>query len=111
MKKIAILGAGYGGVAAAKTLHRLFKKDNEVEISLFDRNPFHTLMTELHEVAGGRTEPQSVQVSLEKIFGGTRVNVKIETISNVRFADNVLVGRNGEYAYDYLILGPGAEPE
>jgi len=111
MKKIAILGAGYGGVAAAKVLHKIFKKDREVEITLFDRNPFHTLMTELHEVAGGRTEPQSVQVSLEKIFGGTRVNLKIETITTVRFAENVLVGQSGEYQYDYLILGPGAEPE
>jgi NADH dehydrogenase len=111
MKKIAILGAGYGGVAAAKALHKIFKKESAVEITVFDRNPFHTLMTELHEVAGGRTEPQSVQVSLDKIFGGTRVKVKIETITDVRFADQVLVGRTAEYPYDYLILGPGAEPE
>jgi len=111
MKKIAILGAGYGGVAAAKTLHKIFKKNKDVQITVYDRNPFHTLMTELHEVAGGRTEPDSVQVSLEKIFGGMRVEVKIETITNIRFKDNVLVGKEGEYAYDYLVLGPGAEPE
>jgi len=111
MKRIAILGAGYGGVAAAKTLHKIFKKDSSVEITLFDRNPFHTLMTELHEVAGGRTEPESVQVSLEKIFGGMNIQVKIETITDIRFADKKLVGKEGEYAYDYLVLGPGAEPE
>lgn len=111
MKRIAILGAGYGGVAAAKSLHKIFKKNKDVQITVYDRNPFHTLMTELHEVAGGRTEPDSVQVSLEKIFGGMRVEVKIETITNIRFKDNVLVGKEGEYAYDYLVLGPGAEPE
>ena len=111
MKKIAVLGAGYGGVAAAKSLHKIFKKDKDVQITLFDRNPFHTLMTELHEVAGGRTEPESVQVSLDKIFGGMRVEVKIETITNIRFNDKVLVGKEGEYSYDYLVLGPGAEPE
>jgi NADH dehydrogenase len=111
MKRLAILGAGYGGVAAAKALHKIFKKDKDVEITLYDRNPFHTLMTELHEVAGGRTEPESVQVSLEKIFGGMKVNVKIDTITNIKFKDNKLVGKEGEYAYDYLIMGPGAEPE
>jgi len=111
MKRIAILGAGYGGVAAAKTLHKIFKKDKDVEITLFDRNPFHTLMTELHEVAGGRTEPESVQVSLDKIFGGMRVEVKIETITDIKFQENLLVGKEGQYAYDYLVLGPGAEPE
>ncbi len=80
MKKIAILGAGYGGVQAAKQLNKLFKKEKDVEITLYDRNPFHTLMTELHEVAGGRCEPESVQVPLEKIFGGTNVSVVIDNI-------------------------------
>jgi len=57
MKRVAILGAGYGGVEAAKQLSKMFKKPSEVEITLYDRNPFHTLMTELHEVAGGRCQP------------------------------------------------------
>jgi NADH dehydrogenase len=111
MKKIAILGAGYGGVQAAKQLNKLFKKNKEVEVTLYDRNPFHTLMTELHEVAGGRCEPESVQVPLEKIFGGTRVSVVIDTIKDISFSKNTLVGSEASYKYDYLILGPGAEPE
>ena len=44
MKKIAILGAGYGGVAAAKTLHKIYKKDASVEITVFDKNPFLSLI-------------------------------------------------------------------
>ena len=68
-------------------------------------------MTELHEVAGGRTAPESVQISLEKIFGGTSVNVKVETITDIKFTEKLLVGKEGSYQYDYLILGPGAEPE
>jgi NADH dehydrogenase len=36
---------------------------------LIDKRPFHTLMTELHEVAGWRADPESVQVSFRKIFG------------------------------------------
>ena len=101
----------FGGVAAAKTLHKLFKKDKDVEITLIDRNPFHTLMTELHEVAGGRCEPESVQVSLHKIFGGTSVNVVIDTIKDISFTKNTLNGTESTYKYDYLVLGPGAEPE
>lgn len=65
---IVILGAGYGGVQAAKVLSKKYKKNNDVEITLIDRSPIHTLMTELHEVAGGRVEPDSVQVDLRKIF-------------------------------------------
>jgi len=111
LKTIAILGAGYGGIAAAKSLNKIFRGNREIEITLFDRNPFHTLMTELHEVAGGRVPSESVQVSLDKVFGGTKVKVQIDTIETIRFQENRLVGRHGEYSYDYLIVGPGAEPE
>jgi NADH dehydrogenase len=111
MKRIAILGAGYGGIAAARTLHKLFKRNGEVEITLYDRNPFHTLMTELHEVAGGRCEPESVQVSLHKIFAGTNVAVVVDDIRDISFTGNVLRGAEASYPYDYLVLGPGAEPE
>ncbi|MDF2893170.1 MAG: dehydrogenase, FAD-containing subunit, partial [Clostridia bacterium] len=41
-KKIVILGAGYAGVEAAKVLNKKFKKDNNVEITLINSNPYHT---------------------------------------------------------------------
>ena len=66
--KIVVLGAGYGGVQTAKRLAKKYKKNNDVEITLIDKNPYHTLMTELHEVAGGRVHPESVQVELAKIL-------------------------------------------
>ena len=78
--KILVLGAGYGGVHAAKKLAKKYKKNNDVEITLIDKNPYHTLMTELHEVAGGRVHPESVQVELCKIFGKSKVNVVIDLI-------------------------------
>ena len=81
--KIVVLGAGYGGVRTAKKLAKKYKKNNDVEITLIDKNPYHTLMTELHEVAGGRVHPESVQVELCKIFGKTKVKVVTDYIENV----------------------------
>jgi len=109
-KNIVILGAGYGGVHAAKILSKKYKKNNDVEITLIDRNPVHTLMTELHEVAGGRVEPDSVQVDLRKIFHRSKVNIITEEVNNVNVNDKVLTTEFGEYKYDYLILGTGSEP-
>ena len=43
-KQVIILGAGYGGIEAAKTLHRLLRKRNDVEITLVDQNHYHTLL-------------------------------------------------------------------
>lgn len=109
-KNIVILGAGYGGVQAAKILNKKYKKSKDVEITLIDRNPIHTLMTELHEVAGGRVESDSVQVDLRKIFYGSKVNIITEEVNNVDVNKQVLTTEFSEYKYDYLILGTGSEP-
>ncbi len=108
--KIVVLGAGYGGVQTAKRLAKKYKKNNDVEITLIDKNPYHTLMTELHEVAGGRVHPESVQVELAKIFGKTKVNVVIDYIEEVNTDKKVVKTTNEKYEYDYLVIGTGSEP-
>ena len=108
--KILVLGAGYGGVRTAKKLAKKYKKNNDVEITLIDRNPYHTLMTELHEVAGGRVHPESVQVELCKIFGKSKVNVVTDFIEKVDTDNKVVKTTYGEYSYDYLVIGTGSEP-
>lgn len=110
-KKIVVLGGGYAGIAATKKLYKKYKKNPNVEITLIDRNPYHTLMTELHEVAGSRVEPESVQVSFQRIFGGTNVKLITDTIKDIDFDDNTLKSDLRSYSYDYLVIGAGGEPE
>src|SRR6056297_541961 len=109
-KKVIILGAGYAGVHAAKLLHKKYKKDLSVDIELIDKNPYHTLMTDLHEVAGNRIAESGVKVNLNKIFKEKRVNVAVDEITDIDFDNKVLHSDNYKYDYDYLIMGTGAEP-
>ncbi|WP_105614386.1 FAD-dependent oxidoreductase [Vallitalea okinawensis] len=106
-KHIIILGGSYAGVKAGKVLHKQFKKDPNVEITIIDRHPFHTLMTELHEVAGHRTEPDAIQVDLRKVFAGKKVNVVVDEINNIDFKAKKLSSERTTYQYDYLLLCTG----
>lgn len=110
-KNILILGGGYGGVWAGKILEKHFRKNANVAITLVDKKPFHTLMTELHEVAGWRTDPESVQVSFRKIFGAKRIECVVDEIMSVDFAGKKAVGKARTYEFDYIVVGAGAEPE
>ncbi len=110
-KKIVVLGGGYGGIEATKRLYKKYKRNPNVEITLIDKNPYHTLMTELHEVAGSRVEPDSVQVSFQRIFGGTDVNLVTDTITDIDFDNNTLKSELRSYSYDYLVIGAGGAPE
>lgn len=110
-KKIVILGGGYAGIEAAKVLTKRYKKNDNVEITLIDKNTYHTLMTELHEVAGSRVEPDSVMVSYERIFSGTKVNIVTDFITGIDFEAKQLKSDKAAYDYDYMILGTGGAPE
>lgn len=108
--KIVILGAGYAGVHAAKKLSKKYKKNKDVEITLIDKNPYHTLMTELHEVAGGRVPEESVKIELSRIFHRTKVNVVVDYIEDVDSDKKIVTTKDGSYEYDYLMIGTGSEP-
>lgn len=108
-KKIVILGGGYAGVKAGKTLHKIFKNDDSVEITLIDKNTYHTLMTELHEVAGHRTEPDAIQIDLRTIFRGRKVKVVTDAVNGVDFEARQLKSDRTTYDYDYLVIACGSD--
>jgi len=108
-KKIVIVGAGYAGVEAALSLNKMKKRD-EVEIILIDKNDYHTLLTELHEVAGNRVSEEAVRIPLKQIFDYTDVKVICDEIKHYDFANNRIFSDKNEYMYDYLIMAMGSKP-
>lgn len=109
-KRIVILGAGYGGLQAAKTLNKQLRKHDDVDIMLIDQNNYHTLLTELHEVAGNRVEPGGVRVSIEHVLEYTKVKFVQDQIVRADLENRKLYSNDKEYDFDYLILGIGSEP-
>ena len=109
-KRILIVGGGYAGLKAAKFLYGKYKRRKVVEITLVDRNRFHTLMTELHEVAGDRVSQASVKVSYDRIFSGTNVKVVFDEIVDVDFDGKRAIGKIGEYKWDRILFTYGGIP-
>jgi len=111
-KRIIVLGAGYAGVLIAKKLEKKLKKSNEIDgldITIIDRNPFHTMLTELHEVAAWRVNEESVRLDIKKIFAGRKVNVVQDNITTTDYDNNRLTGEVGTYEYDYLVMASGCK--
>jgi len=111
MGRIIIVGAGYAGVEAALTLCKHKKQMKTLEIVIIDKNPYHTLLTEIHKVAGNRVAEDAIRVPLSEIFENTPVKVVTDTITRFAFEENTLYSETKSYTYDQLILALGSTPE
>ena len=109
-KNIVIVGAGYSGILTAKKLAKRFKNNKNVSITIIDKKPFHTMLTELHEVAANRVDEESIKISLKKVFAGRNVAVKLDTVTSVDFEKKQVIGSKENYSYDYLVLSAGSKP-
>lgn len=109
-KKIVIVGAGYSGILTAKKLAKKFKNNKDVSITIIDKNPFHTMLTELHEVAANRVDEDSIKISLNKVFAGRKVQVKLDTVTSIDFEKKLVLGAAENYDYDYLVMSAGSKP-
>lgn len=109
-KNIVIIGAGYAGISAARRLAKQYKKNDEVTITLIDKNSFHTYMTELHEVAGGRVEAEAIQYDLQRIFKKyPKVKLVTDKVVSIDYDNNKVVAEHQTLAFDYLLIAMGGE--
>lgn len=108
-KKVLIFGAGYAGIEAALTLQKKGKRD-DIEIVIIDKNPYHTLLTELHEVAGNRISEDGIIIPLKEIFKYTKVSIIQDEITAVDLDTNLITSNKNEYKYDYLVIATGSRP-
>lgn len=101
MKRVLLLGAGYGNMALLTTINKdLF---SQVEFTLINNTPYHYKTISLHDVASGKHD-RSVLFPLQEILDD-RINIIQDTIVSIDSAK--VQGKNSSYKYDYLIIGLG----
>lgn len=109
-KNIVVLGAGYGGILTAKKLARKLKKNDSVKVTVIDKNTYHTMLTELHEVAANRVPEEAIRIDLDKALYGRNIDIVLDEIQDIDFKNKSLKGLKDTYNYDYLVMGTGSKP-
>ncbi|QOP40750.1 NAD(P)/FAD-dependent oxidoreductase [Sulfurimonas marina] len=106
MKKVAVIGAGYGGLRAIENL----ANNKEVSLYLFDENSYHYLQTEAYGYIAGRFDLHDVALDLQNWCHGfkNRVNFIQEKVTFIDSRNNNVQTENGKYDFDYLIIASGA---
>jgi NADH dehydrogenase len=102
---VLIIGGGFGGLSAAKTL-----RNAPVDVTLLDRRNYHLFQPLLYQVATAALSPGDIAAPIRWIFRRSpNVRVLLGKASAVDTENRrVRLADDGELAYDFLILAPGS---
>lgn len=106
--RVVVVGAGFGGLAAAKGLRRL-----PVDVTVLDANNFHTFQPLLYQVATAGLVADDVAYAVRGVLRRQRnVHVHMARVTGVDLdAKRLAIERGGQadtVEYDSLVLAAGA---
>ncbi|MCA9961533.1 MAG: NAD(P)/FAD-dependent oxidoreductase, partial [Anaerolineales bacterium] len=108
--RVIIIGAGFGGLFAARTL-----ANKSVDVLLVDRNNYHTFTPLLYQVATSALDPSDIAYPVRSIFRQNKnVQLLLGEVVSIDYAERhvAIQTHHGlrQEAYDYLIIASGSTP-
>jgi NADH dehydrogenase len=109
-KRIVILGGGFGGIATARYLERLYKHRPDIEVVIVSRNNFVLMTPLLFEVCSGTLDARHCSLPIRAFLRRAQfAEAMAEGIDlERRVVHLAAAGESVELAYDQLVLALGA---
>lgn len=105
MPHVVIVGAGFGGIAAARTL-----RTTACRITLIDRHNYHLFQPLLYQVATAGLSPSDIATPIRSLFRDQdNIRIMLGEVTGVdKAARSVTLADGTGVAFDYLIVATGA---
>ncbi|MBI4852398.1 MAG: NAD(P)/FAD-dependent oxidoreductase [Acidobacteria bacterium] len=102
---IVIIGGGFGGLKAAKSL-----KQTSAKVTLVDRTNHHLFQPLLYQVAMAGLSPAEIASPLRSILRRQKnTTVVLDEVLNIDVKNRSITMSNGTLTYDYLIVSTGVQ--
>jgi NADH dehydrogenase len=103
--RVVIIGAGFGGLSAAKRLAK-----SPFDVVVVDRHNYHLFQPLLYQVATAGLSPADIASPIRGIFRGQQnASVVLANVSGVDVAAKEVLAEGRRLPFDYLIIATGAE--
>jgi NADH dehydrogenase len=102
--KVVIVGAGFGGLEAAKALSHV-----AVDVTVIDRQNHHCFQPLLYQVATAALSPAEIAWPIRHILRQQRnATVLMAEVSSIDLGGRCVQTSAGPISYDYLVIATGA---
>ncbi len=102
--RVVIIGSGFGGLAAARSLRRA-----PVRVTVVDRRNHHLFQPLLYQVATAALSPASIAYPIRSILRGQRnARVLLAEAQAIDVEPHRIALSDGSLGYDFLILATGS---
>jgi len=103
--RVVVVGSGFGGMWVTRGL-----ANRPVDVTLVDRNNYHTFFPLLYQVAAAELGPTDIAHPVRSTFRRARnVTVRMAEMTGLDLAGRRVLTDRGELPYDYLVLALGSE--
>ena len=109
MKKIVIIGGGFGGIYTCKYLLKKLKNRRDVEINLINKNNYFVFTPMLHEVATGGLNMHSSIEPIREILRAKNFKFIRDEVKEVDLKKKLVYFGSKTIAYDFLVIAIGAK--
>ncbi len=104
--RVVIIGAGFGGLAAAKALRRA-----PVDVVVVDRENYHLFQPLVYQVAMAELAGTDISASIRAVLAGqSNTRVLLAEVTALDLDRRQLSTQDGPMDYDYLVVAGGARP-
>ena len=104
MPRIVILGAGFGGLFAAKKLARV-----AADVTVIDRHNYHLFQPLLYQVATAGLAPSDIAWPIRSILSRQKnTSVLLDEVMDIDVGQHEVVLRHASVTFDYLIVATGS---
>lgn len=105
LKRVVIIGAGFGGLQIAKNLNR-----NHFQVVLIDKNNYHTFQPLLYQIATAEIEPDSIVHEIRSIIKNKKnFFFRLAHVTRIDAQERKIFSDIGSISYDYLIIATGSK--
>jgi len=103
--RVVIVGAGFGGLAAARAL-----SNRQIDVTIVDRANHHLFQPLLYQVATAGLSPADIAAPIRSILHRARnIEVRMDEVVEVDLLEQwVLLADTEPLRFDYLVLATGA---